>query len=309
MPAYYVVRFLADSKISDNVATLHRDYPDIAATLLDRDFAITSDPSCRRFSFLHVLPIREADLIGANLHGADLRGADLRRANLHGADLREANLLGANLRGADLTGANLIGADLRGANLRGADLIGANLREAYLRGADLRRANLREANLHGANLREAYLRGANLREAYLFGADLIGANLIGANIRGADLLGANLRGAHLQEANLQGANLEGMYDVPIIPNIHQAVAAACDVPGALNMSAWHTCSTTHCRAGWVVVLAGVAGKALEDKIGTNAAAALIYQASDPAMKRVPNWLASNEDALADIRSCATKVTT
>ena len=51
--------------------------------------------------------------------------------------------------------------------------------------------------------------------------------------------------------------------VPKIENIDKAIYEACSQPNALNMNDWHTCETTHCRAGWVVTLAGQAGKELE----------------------------------------------
>jgi hypothetical protein len=71
------------------------------------------------------------------------------------------------------------------------------------------------------------------------------------------------------------------------------------------MDQWHTCETTHCRAGWAIHLAGVAGKVLEHCCGSNVAGALIHIASSPALEgKVPNFFASNEAALADIRRLA-----
>ena len=129
------------------------------------------------------------------------------------------------------------------------------------------------------------------QRADLRGADLRGASLIGADLRGADLSGANLRGAKL----------------PItvtVPHIDAAILSAIETEGsALDMSNWHRCDTTHCRAGWAITLAGEAGRALEASLGPSAAAALIYASSRPD-KPVPNWIASNEDAIADIRACA-----
>ncbi|MGB0405020.1 MAG: hypothetical protein ACPGDB_02385, partial [Fusobacterium sp.] len=40
------------------------------------------------------------------------------------------------------------------------------------------------------------------------------------------------------------------FDVKI-ENIHQKVLEAVTTDNALDMSDWHTCETTHCRAGWV----------------------------------------------------------
>jgi len=198
--------------------------------------------------------------------------------------------------GANLSYANLSYADLRGANLRGANLRYADLRGANLSYADLRGADLSDANLRGANLSDADLSGANLRGANLRGADLSDANLRGANLSYADLSGANLRGANLSDADLRGA--------PIITNIHQRVYEAASQPDALDMRAWHKCGTTHCRAGWVVVLAGDEGKALEDSIGPAAAASLIYLASDPTLEKFPSFYCSNDEALEDMKRLA-----
>jgi uncharacterized protein YjbI with pentapeptide repeats len=157
--------------------------------------------------------------------------------------------------------------------------------DANLRYADLRYANLRYADLRYANLRDANLRYADLRYA---------------NLRYADLRYANLRDADLSYANLRDA--KGV-TAPVIPNLDDAILAAVESGGKLEMGSWHSCNTTHCRAGWAIHLAGVAGCALEDRIGPSAAGALIYHASTG---RVPDFFASNEDAMADIRASAAK---
>ena len=118
-----------------------------------------------------------------------------------------------------------------------------------------------------------------------------------ANLQGADLRGADLRWADLQRADLSEA-------IPVIPNIHREVYDAASTPGALDMSDWHTCETTHCRAGWVVALAGEAGAKLEEDLGTSAAAALIYYASDPELESVPDFHCSDAEALADMARLA-----
>jgi uncharacterized protein YjbI with pentapeptide repeats len=169
-----------------------------------------------------------------------------------------------------------------------------------LRDADLRDADLSYADLRGTDLRGANLRGADLSYADLRGANLRGADLSYADLRGADLSGAYLRGAYLSGADLSYADLR---DIPVIPNIDAAILAAIEAGGKLDMDNLHTCETTHCRAGWAIALAGEAGKALERKVGPNAAGALIYTASRPGM-RVPEFMASDEDAMADLRACA-----
>ena len=119
---------------------------------------------------------------------------------------------------------------------------------------------------------------------------------------GGDL---NLRGtaiAALPESIRLGGHT--IADAPRINNIHKAVLAAVEGGERLDMADWHSpCGTTHCCAGWAVVLAGAAGGALEAKIGTANAAYLIYAASDPE-RPVIDFYASDADALADMRARA-----
>jgi hypothetical protein len=97
-------------------------------------------------------------------------------------------------------------------------------------------------------------------------------------------------------------------DIPVLENIHKKVYEAASQKNALNMGSWHEdgfCGTTHCRAGWVTHLCGESGKALEDFWGVNHAAWLIYRKSDPSIKgKRPNFFATNEDALADMKRLA-----
>ena len=95
------------------------------------------------------------------------------------------------------------------------------------------------------------------------------------------------------------------FDVPVIPNIHQTIFKAASEPGALNMRDWHTCDTTHCRAGWAVFLAGENGKKLEAASSTLFAAMQIYHASNPGIPVSPvRFFEKNEVAMADIVRCA-----
>jgi hypothetical protein len=92
---------------------------------------------------------------------------------------------------------------------------------------------------------------------------------------------------------------------PILENIHQKVLEAIAHNGSkLEMGDWHTCDTTHCRAGWVVHLAGEAGKELEAMTSTEFAAKQIYKASSPIRVSPNQFFASNERAMEDIIRCA-----
>lgn len=91
--------------------------------------------------------------------------------------------------------------------------------------------------------------------------------------------------------------------IPVIANIHARVFEAVSAPKALDMSTWHTCNTTHCRAGWVVHLAGEAGYALERFHDTALAAQLIYRASGHPINPC-RFYDNNEAALADMQRLA-----
>jgi hypothetical protein len=81
------------------------------------------------------------------------------------------------------------------------------------------------------------------------------------------------------------------------------------------MDEWHAdeslngdgayCGTTHCRAGWVVALAGKEGVELEKRTSTLHAAMMIYHKSSPEIRVSPvRFFESNEIAMADIKRCA-----
>ena len=89
-------------------------------------------------------------------------------------------------------------------------------------------------------------------------------------------------------------------NVPIVDDLDQRMLGAID-SGALDMRNWH-CGTTHCRAGWAITFGGDAGKKLESLVGPEMAGRLIYEASTGRI--APDFYASNEDAIADIRRCA-----
>jgi hypothetical protein len=188
-------------------------------------------------------------------------------------------------RGLDLGGLKLNGADLAGAKLRGRNLREVDLRHAILRGADLSDTDLRDADLSGADLAGTDLSGAVLRGAVLRETDLRTADLYGADLSGADLSGAVLG------------------SVPVIPAIDASILAAIEAGGRLETAAWHTCQTTHCRAGWAIKLAGPAGEALEEALGAAIAGTFIYAASRPGLP-IPDFYASNSEALADLARAA-----
>jgi hypothetical protein len=76
-------------------------------------------------------------------------------------------------------------------------------------------------------------------------------------------------------------------NVPVIENIHQKVYEAVINPeNRLEMLDWHTCDSQHCRAGWVVHLAGTAGYELERKTNTLFAAMHIKRCAELERKNI-----------------------
>ena len=69
------------------------------------------------------------------------------------------------------------------------------------------------------------------------------------------------------------------------------------------MSTWHTCETAHCRAGWVVHLAGEKGYALEEYFNTCLAAQLIYRESGYQINPC-RFFDNNKDAMLDMKNLA-----
>ena len=111
------------------------------------------------------------------------------------------------------------------------------------------------------------------------------------NLRYADLYGADLIGA------------KGLPEAPVVEDLDKKMLEVVSAKGALDMRTWHTCQTTHCRAGWAVTLAGKAGKELEDRLSTPVAAMLIYKAST-GRDTCPDFYCSDKKALSDIKKCA-----
>lgn len=93
--------------------------------------------------------------------------------------------------------------------------------------------------------------------------------------------------------------------VPEVPHIDATIFRAIQSGGGLEMRDWHTCKTTHCRAGWAITLAGKAGALLEDSMSSYMAGRLIYEASRPDLP-CPSFFGDNEKAMEDIRACAEK---
>ena len=69
------------------------------------------------------------------------------------------------------------------------------------------------------------------------------------------------------------------------------------------MGKWHTCETTHCRAGWITHLAGEEGKKVEEFYGPCLGAQLIYRESGYQINP-SRFFDDNESAMSDMKRLA-----
>ena len=95
--------------------------------------------------------------------------------------------------------------------------------------------------------------------------------------------------------------------IPVIEDLDGKILDVLDSsPGHwLDMGAWHSdsCETTHCRAGWAIVVAGEAGRVLEERChDTGLAAALLYEAAYPKLPQpIPDFYDDNASAMTNMK--------
>lgn len=144
--------------------------------------------------------------------------------------------------------------------------------------------------------------GNSVRFLDLRGADLRGlddVHLIGCDIRGTDLRNVGLKHFYVSECKADYST-NWPHEIPVVDVIDKKILDRIRRrTGNLAMRNWHSCGTTHCRAGWAVHFGGLAGWQLEARFGPSTAGRLIYMRSQPG-KKIPNFQASNFSALVDM---------
>ena len=166
-----------------------------------------------------------------------------------------------------------------------------------------------EASSIAELLRAAIMDRADLSDADLRGSDLSGAINAPTVPEATEPHEPYRRAASEEERRRRALARMARYrerhpEVPVVEALDRRIWEEVNSGhGKLEMSQWHSpqCTTTHCRAGFAIALAGKAGWRLEEQYGPHRAGAMIYRASTG---RVPQFFASNEAALADIRACA-----
>jgi len=92
-------------------------------------------------------------------------------------------------------------------------------------------------------------------------------------------------------------------DLAPMPELDARILADIELGGStLNMDKYHTCDTTHCRAGFAVTI-HPRGMELEEEFGPHLTGAAIYLASTGV---IPDFFATDDDAMASIRKGATR---
>lgn len=182
-------------------------------------------------------------------------------------------------------------------DLRGVDLSGATLNDTPFIGSDLRGANfsntvLNNVDFCSANLDKSDFSNATLDDVHFLSANLTDTNLDWASAKGVSMSICSMKGAYL--GNIADSKALA------IPDLDAKILAALENGGTLDMHGSSTSEAAHSRAGWAVAMAGEAGKALAEKIGTEAAGAFIYAASYPEFD-TPLFFEKKGTAMEDIR--------
>jgi hypothetical protein len=126
---------------------------------------------------------------------------------------------------------------------------------------DFHHSDLTWATFIGAKMQHAVLTVCVAQKADFTGADLTASDFFAAKLSKSDFRGADLRGVKFAASTLtwckfnKGAMAAGWEDLPEIPDLRQQILQQLENGGRLDMSAWHKCQTTHCIAGWAIVLA------------------------------------------------------
>ena len=93
-------------------------------------------------------------------------------------------------------------------------------------------------------------------------------------------------------------------NVPKVDNLLQKLLNAVKDGAKLNMRMWHTCSTVHCHAGWVVRIAKAFE--LEKQFGTAIAALAIYTANGYSHVSMGDFFLSDREAFFKIKEAVEK---
>lgn len=154
-----------------------------------------------------------------------------------------------------------------------------------LAGGNFSRMDLAYCDFSGSELQGANFSECDLRNARFANADLAHANFTRANIEGVDF-----SGAYFHDTNFR--DVVGL-DVPVVEHLVDRIYREAK-SGHLDMSIWHSCKTTHCMAGWAILLAEEKGTALESKLGSEVAGSLIFHAS---IGEIPTFYCTNQEAI------------
>ena len=99
--------------------------------------------------------------------------------------------------------------------------------------------------------------------------------------------------------------------LPVLPDLDVRILQALQRGGKLDMDLWHGCDTTHCIAGWAVVIAGPVARKLEKMfidagLTTFATGTVAIELYKKAGLEIPDFHADTHTALEDLKRRAHK---
>jgi hypothetical protein len=200
-----------------------------------------------------------------------------------------------------------LGGVFSGGEFRGGVFSGGEFRGGVFSGGVFSGGEFRGGVFSGGVFSGGVFSGGVFSGGVFSGGVFSGGVFSGGEFRGGVFSGGDCYFGELIKVNIE----PGLYAygkrvdselIPIVENLDAKILEAISHGGGrLRMSTWHSCETTHCRAGWAVHLAGQAGYELESATSAHMAGMAIYWKSTG---RVPDFFCDDVTALSDIKRCA-----
>lgn len=206
---------------------------------------------------------------------------------------------------------------LTGIDFTGSKLVNTKFYMSSLRNCNFTKCDMRGTSFEGVGLPGTIFKGAifNTKTSF-YNAELSGANFAGCDMAPL-FVGGNLPAIKnidktiVQAIKGEKATVENRRASEFSGDYYDNNTIKVGDAGALDMGVWHAegeygeasmqiCRTTHCRGGWAIHLLGRRGKDMEKRLGSSAAAGLIYAAS--GSHPVPDWYTTTDKAWEDLKT-------
>ena len=231
---------------------------------------------------------------------------NMQKKNFDNAYWRNYNLRNRQFKNCSFVEAVLSYTEFDGLIFRKCNLRETNFTCAYIANTDFVKSELQNANFHCATFSNVFFIGCDLRRVSFSSVPMDKVSFKDCNLEGANFQDALLFGCSFGGSRMRGTKFS--ISVPKIDNIHQTLA---DLVGT-NWSSLHNgnwkkaIKTGYSLTDFIFMITGEAGKLLKAYLGPDAAAALIYQASDPGLERIPSSFELSPSAIEDIQKRASR---